>query len=748
MAPMSAHLISVCGTLKAPESITTMSTSRNSSSPANDDPSDRGSEDDTISSTEYALRCREFLQFLKDLNNLGTDKYFDMPRITVIGGQSAGKSSLVEAVSGINVPRDSGTCTRCPMECSMSSNADAWSCQITLRYSVDGNGRNLAIPERALFGPPIRDKESMELWLRRAQAAILSPHMEHGDFHDKTLEDLQEAMRTDLNVLPFSKNVIQVEVEDPDLTDLSFIDLPGLIQNSDANIINLVRELVESHISGQNTLILVAIPMSDDMENQQAVRLAKEADPSGERTIGVLTKPDTLPPGASGSRKRWADIIEGRQHPLKHGYYCVRLPDDDERARRISRTESTKIAMEFFKSTPPWNKISRHRFGVHNLISDLSLILVGLIEKNLPALKNTIDEQLRTCHDSLSELPTPLTTDPSTEFLLRVTKFCTDFHSAVLGEDHRTLVQHNRQQYSQLKSDIYRTCPDFRPFGDSTTYHDPNLEGPAGYSRPPLDLEDVQKVINDSIGWELPGYVPFHATAKLILEITEQWKTPSHACFKNVFDSSSHFVDELATRHFHRFKALEAHVKSVVHIELEKLNASALQAVDKALQLERYPVYTQNTDFFATEKRKWSELYTDVRRRPWLYPINTANASDVSDDGKDEVVAGDTFQFEQALSVMANVRAFFEVIYKRIVDSIPLVIEHEFLQIAMTNFRASLFESLPKGHDASERTKALLSEDPVVARERSSLEGKRDRLTQIKLRLDEFHRKVGRLLGS
>jgi vacuolar protein sorting-associated protein 1 len=145
-----------------------------------------------------------------------------------------------------------------------------------------------------------------------------------------------------------------------------------------------------------SALLIEAEP--DDIENQQAVRLAKEADPFGERTIGrceicltesnikhtlgVLTKPDTLPPGASGSRKRWMTIIEGHQHQLKHGYYCVRLPDDDERARNISRMESSKIATDFFNGTPPWNTVaSRNRFGVHNLVSDLSWILVGLIEK-------------------------------------------------------------------------------------------------------------------------------------------------------------------------------------------------------------------------------------------------------------------------------------------------------------------------------------------------------------------------------
>jgi vacuolar protein sorting-associated protein 1 len=118
------------------------------------------------------------------------------------------------------------------MECSMSSNADAWSCQITLHHSVDIDGRSLAMPERTHFGPPITDKESVQLWIRRAQAAILSPHMEQNDFCNKSLEELQEMMRTDRNILPFSKNMIQVEVKDPDLTDLSFIDLPGTMRTS------------------------------------------------------------------------------------------------------------------------------------------------------------------------------------------------------------------------------------------------------------------------------------------------------------------------------------------------------------------------------------------------------------------------------------------------------------------------------------------------------------------------------------
>jgi len=168
------------------------------------------------------------MDLYKNLKDLGAEMFFDMPRITVIGGQSAGKSSLVEAVSGINVPRDAGTCTRCPMECAMSSSTESWSCQITLRISVDRNGNNLAAADLIPFGPIITDRKDVELWIRRAQAAILSPHLSSTEFHTKGLVDLRS--RNDPQMLPFSTNVVHVEIKDPDVTDLSFIDLPGNIR--------------------------------------------------------------------------------------------------------------------------------------------------------------------------------------------------------------------------------------------------------------------------------------------------------------------------------------------------------------------------------------------------------------------------------------------------------------------------------------------------------------------------------------
>lgn len=104
----------------------------------------------------------------------------------------------------------------------MSSNATSWSCTITLRMGFDNNGKDQK-PITVPFGKTITNKSEVEVWLRRAQAAILNPSVPSPSFHTKSIDEL----RSTKNALKFSRNVVCVLIEDPDATDLSFYDLPG-----------------------------------------------------------------------------------------------------------------------------------------------------------------------------------------------------------------------------------------------------------------------------------------------------------------------------------------------------------------------------------------------------------------------------------------------------------------------------------------------------------------------------------------
>ncbi|KAG1729547.1 P-loop containing nucleoside triphosphate hydrolase protein [Suillus lakei] len=754
-----------------------------------------------ISSTDYARRRSELIQMMVDLRSMGADALIDLPSVVVIGGQSAGKSSLVEAVSGINVPRDSGTCTRCPMECTMSSHASSWSCTITLRIGFDRNGLVLQKPTNVPFGRTITAKSEFEVWLRRAQAAILNPDVSSSTFHTKAIEEL----RSMKNTLKFSRNVVCVAIEDPDATDLSFYDLPGLIQNEEAEIVALVKSLVEHYTKKENTIILTTIPMS-----------------------GVLTKPDTLGAGAINQRRKWVEIIEGRSedHTLRHGFYCVRLPDDAERAQRLSRAESQRRAAEYFDTTSPWKDVTdRHRFGIPGFVSDVSRLLIQVIEQT-----DDVDKLLAKCIKDLDELPPPLANDPHIEVLRRVNAFCDVFKSFVNGShEDKCLAQQNRALYAIFKRDIRGTAPDFRPFnqpedyvplddteGDMTlTERDPGVKV--------VGIYDIRKVIQEAIGWELPNNVPYQAKANLIAQFTKLWVAPSERCLAGINDVLDQVINALISTHFGRFKVLEDYFGNLIRIQVDICKAHAQVAVKTALDLETTPHYTQNTHYLQTLRDKWLSHYKTARSRPSRYkarirhirdegvpipPPETPKPSEfcasLDDDwnqnysptvsqtsifgssvsavppepkpskptkyrvnptpladtpeakalralveaGYANLRVSDLARllppdaFEEELVVMADVRAYYHVAYKRIVDHIPFTIEHALHHALAEQLSQSLLTSLltdvVSGPDFSERVNELVSEDVSIAQKRVMLSRRKQRLLNIRRRLVTF----------
>ncbi|EIN04160.1 hypothetical protein PUNSTDRAFT_138885 [Punctularia strigosozonata HHB-11173 SS5] len=741
-----------------------------------------------ISTSAYAQKRKELMELTRDLFSMGAQTLIDLPRIVVIGGQSAGKSSLVEAVSGINVPRDSGTCTRCPVECSIIGNAEEWSCHISLRFDYDKDNQALSQPTRAEFSPPLTDKAGVELWIRRAQAAILNPQEDYRTFQGRSTQDIRDYP----NMLKFSRNMVCVNIMDPDATDLSFVDLPGLIQNASDSDVKLVRDLVEVNIRGESTLILVTIPASDEMENQLAVRLARQADPLGKRTIGIITKPDTLTRGATSARQKWKAVLEGKSHTLKHGYYCVRLPDDDERARGISRDEADKIATDFFDSTAPWDEIvvnQRTRFGVPNFISNMSHLLMGVIESALPKVKADVN---RLSIENLSQrvaLPQHLASDPATELLRMMTGFCSEIRAVVHGENHddMRLVQSNRALYAIFRKAVRATAPDFRPFENHTRYQLPPLqEGPEfddefverDVGVPVMDLWAVRSVVRQSIGWELQNNVPFAAKKKIIQGITALWNTPAVACFDAVFAGLEGFVQGLIEKYYGPFDRLRDWMSVAVDRLIGECREAAIQVVLSLLKLEHSPLYTQNDYYIEDARQKWLAHFHEVRKDRHLYTRRAAPArakpgnpydTDDTDEDEDEVV-GMRYEssdqsalmalakrgyeglktndlkrlhpqddFGNELIVMADVRAYFQVAYKRVIDYVPLAIEHALNQAFAESLQDQLFAALDfSSADALDRFKELLSENPIVAAKRRELEDKRGRLAEIQRKLSEF----------
>ncbi|KII84204.1 hypothetical protein PLICRDRAFT_46578 [Plicaturopsis crispa FD-325 SS-3] len=796
-----------------------------------------------LAKSQYAVRSKELLSLVKQLRAIGAQADLDLPRITVIGNQSAGKSSVVEAISGITVPRDAGTCTRCPMECRMSSSDKPWSCQVYIRWEFDASGKRSEKVHEEPFGGVITDKGDVELALRRAQTAVLHPTFPPQKFLHMSAAELSKLGRPgDPVALPFSQNAVCVDLEGPDCTDLSFIDLPGIIQNADPHVVKLVEDLVVSHIKG-NCLILVALPITDDIENQKALRLARKEDPAGRRTIGVITKLDLLSVGSTKVRDLWLEVIEGRRHALRHGYFCTRQPDDDERAAGVTPESARAAEADFFATTQPWAaSVHQHRFGTSKLTATLSSLLVRVIDDTLPNIRAETTRVLDICKRELAALPKGIDQEPATYMLSLITDFSSRISQYAQGTaDARSLIQENRVYYTQFKEAIRATAPYFVPY--TSRKEEPRFDNrldddePASESKNrPFFLDDMRRHIDDSITRELPNNVPFDAKVVLIDEFQSTWENFATVCFDRVRKCMLKTLLECISKYFGGYEGLRNHLNVFVSELVEQHYDSCLSHIAAILEGERTP-FTQNDHYLATSKDKWLAKYKEARAgqkepspaqgiaastlsspfsfanpsaisspakapssapaplpfsfakplassvsgskpasskggppvivttpetefrspapspSPFVLPVPQPNPVDklnaalaaLADLGYSGITAEDLGklnppdEYETELEAMAEVRGYFQVAYKRVIDNVPILIDLLFVKAVSKDVQSFLVTKLGLGTaNATARCAQYLAEDPNIVQRRDELVARKKRLENVADELYNF----------
>jgi GTPase SAR1 family protein len=178
-----------------------------------------------LSKTNYAFSRQQLNNVMKLLRDSDMEELIKLPKIVLIGNQSAGKSSLIEAISQIKVPRASGTCTRCPMEVILSCSPEQWQAKVSLRLSPEDPRSH---PSSTLPFVETFNKGEITLILRRAQLAVLDPNKPLKGFLDLTERQCEEYSPA----LRFSDSIVVLEISGADV-DVTFIDLPGIISNSD-----------------------------------------------------------------------------------------------------------------------------------------------------------------------------------------------------------------------------------------------------------------------------------------------------------------------------------------------------------------------------------------------------------------------------------------------------------------------------------------------------------------------------------
>lgn len=714
---------------------------------------------------DQSLR-RKTLDLINKLHSTGVQVDIDLPQIAVIGNQSAGKSSLIEAISGITLPRAAGTCTRCPTECRLSHSQNSWKCIVSLRFITDEKGQPLGQARNEKFGSIITDKVEVEDRIRRAQRAILNPSRPWQTF----LQGEDDGVEPELS---FSMNCVSLQISGPNIADLSFCDLPGLIANvrggGNASDIQLVESLVASYIKKPSCIILLTVACETDFENQGAHRLAMEHDPQGKRTIGVLTKPDRIP---HGEEESWISFIMNEREPLVNNWYCVKQPSSNEIQKGITYEEARKRENQFFSMTAPWSELEgtyQKFLRTPNLVERLSTVLSDLISRRLPEIQDELVNAIEKTEEQLQELPVEPSDEPLGEIMTLIHKFMIDISRHSEGIPTRDgLLQTIRPAQYLFRSTIRRTALKFVPFNkDSNKAFTPpkflaqedggeDSDHPEGRGGK-YYLDEVMATAREAQTRELPGDYPFVVKAEYIKKSTKYWEEPAMVLCKSVYETMLEHVRALVGNHFSSYGQglLEKRVRILVQDHLKKCWERTQERIKWLLDLEQRPS-TLNTHYLADYKAKYFTYFMAARgkdRAPdlhdtvLLYQASPSSRSVATPTGIARVMQGlaemnitnvrpsdlqkllpmDTM--EPVINIMADVQAYFKVSHERFIDNVPNVIDTELVRGIEKDLLRVLYGGLGiQKKDGRHVCEELAREHPSVTHKRQELKKRLERL--------------------
>ncbi|KAF8911682.1 P-loop containing nucleoside triphosphate hydrolase protein [Gymnopilus junonius] len=769
-----------------------------------------------LSNPQLSHGRRKMLDLVNKLHSTGVQVDIDLPQIAVIGSQSAGKSSLIESISGITLPRAAGTCTRCPTECRLSRNNSSWQCIVSLRFITDSNGQPLGQARNERFGPIIYDKSEVEERIRRAQRAILNPTRSAKFFLESDDEDAQLESQ-----LSFSLNSVTLQISGPDVADLSFCDLPGLIASvsgsrGGGNDIALVESLVTTYIKKPSCIILLTVACETDFENQGAHRLAKQYDPEGKRTIGVLTKPDRIP---LGEESNWLPFIKNEKEPLENNWFCVKQPSSSDLKANITWSQARQMENDFFSSKAPWcelESIYQKYLRTSNLVERLSSVLSDLIGKRLPQIQDELERSIIATRTLLDQLPRAPSSDSRSEISTLLHHFTSDLLSHVQGvpDDAEStfgsgigLIQAIRPAQERFKKAIRDTAPKFKPFkqndagkkhlsrpgflrseegdeeesvtSESETDDDAPFSGGQTMRKrkEPGDdniyVDEVLDRAHRARTRELPGHYPFVVQKSFIDYVIKQWQAPALVLCKTVHSTIMEHVKALVKKHFGEFGQgiLEQRVRSILQQHLKHCLERAEERVNWLIQVEDIP-FSLNTHYLANYRSKFLVHFRAAREKyeradiikaikeytssPSVVTTTTTSSTSrkgvestytsqptgvakvlagLAEMGMSGVTAHDLPKLlppdpmEPALTIMADVRAYFQVAYKRFADNVPLAIDFELVRGVERDVLMGLYASLGvNGVNGQRICEELAQESVQVADKRADLKKKLERL--------------------
>uniref|UniRef100_A0A8C1S7H1 Uncharacterized protein n=1 Tax=Cyprinus carpio TaxID=7962 RepID=A0A8C1S7H1_CYPCA len=454
----------------------------------------------------YEEKVRPCIDLVDSLRSLGVEKDLNLPAIAVIGDQSSGKSSVLEALSGVALPRGTGIVTRCPLELKLKkiTKDNNW-CGVLSYKKLKEEKKKI-----------LKDPAEIENAVLHAQTVLAGKG--EGISHD----------------------MITLEIQSSDVPDLTLIDLPGIARvatgNQPLDIEEQIKGLIEKFIKRQETISLVVVPANIDIATTEALRMASKVDPTGQRTLGILTKPDLVDKGMEETVVR---TVNNQVIQLKKGYMIVKCRGQQDINDKLNLVQALEKEKQFFKGNSHFR----------------ALLEDG--KATIPLLAERLTKEL-------------------VEHIAKIRQFNDALEGVKRAEED--LRNSDTRVFSKIRWEFgrWKLALDSKAIKTEEILRD-----------------EVQEYVRTRRGKELPGFVSYRTFETIVKKHTEELEEPALKLLKDVKELVHTCVDHIVNSHFSAFSHLLRAAKDPIEDFLEEQFQIAEEKIHSQFKMEKM-VYSQD----------------------------------------------------------------------------------------------------------------------------------------------------------
>ncbi|KAI1287638.1 Dynamin-2 [Halotydeus destructor] len=473
--------------------------------------------------------------------SMGSSFGIDLPQIAVVGGQSAGKSSVLENFVGRDfLPRGSGIVTRRPLVLQ-------------------------------LFNSPQEYGEFLHLRGRMFT-----------DFDEIRREIEAETDRATGSNKGISAVPINLRIHSPQVLNLTLIDLPGLtrvaIGDQPHDIEHQIKDMILTFIKRETCLILAVTGANQDLATSDALKLAKEVDPDGLRTIGVLTKLDLMDQGTDAR-----EILDNKLLPLRRGYVGVVNRSQKDIEGRKDIKAALDAERRFFLSHPSYRPIA-DKLGTPHLQKVLNQQLTNHIRDSLPSLRDKLQKRLSEMEKEVEEFRGMSADDPTRKakaLMQMIQQLQADFEKSVLGRDSDDI---NTKELSG-GAKINRLFHEKFPFE---------------LVKMVIDEQQLRReiafAIKNATGIRIGLFTPDQAFAAIVRKQIERLQDPSLECLNWVAGELYSVIVKCCEK-MARYPRLRDEAERLIKTTLSDTEHMTISQISLLIQIELSYINTNHEDF-------------------------------------------------------------------------------------------------------------------------------------------------------